>query len=114
MSWLSRKSMLLALSASALVWLWRSRRCAMDEVIEFPKSEAQLAAERMRAVERQIHRYVPPGVRRSIRCPYCNALNFHEPGGLFCCDTLRHAVVTVLVADRALAAAEAGEKQIVH
>ena len=86
----------------------------MDEVIEFPKSEAQLAAERMRAVERQIHRYVPPGVRRSIRCPYCNALNFHEPGGLFCCDTLRHAVVTVLVADRALAAAEAGEKQIVH
>ena len=87
---------------------------SMDEVIEFPKSEAQLAAERMRAVERQIHRYVPPGVRRSIRCPYCNALNFHEPGGLFCCDTLRHAVVTVLVADRALAAAEAGENQIVH
>lgn len=86
----------------------------MDEVIEFPKSEAQLAAERMRSVERQIHRKLPAGLRRSIICPYCGALNYHEPGGLFCCDTLRMAVVTVLVSDRALKAAEAGERSIVH
>ena len=85
----------------------------MDEVIEFPKSEAQLAAERMRSVERQIHRKLPSDVRRSIRCPYCGALNMHEPGVLLCCDTLRMAIVTVLVSDRALAAAEAGERSIV-
>ena len=85
----------------------------MDEVLEFPKSEAQLAEQRMRSVERQIHRKLPEGVARSIRCPYCGSLNFHD-GKMLCCETLRRAVVTVLVSDRALAAAEAGERTIVH
>lgn len=78
------------------------------------KTEQQLAEERMQSVERQIHKYIPANVRRSIRCPYCGGLNFHEPGVLLCCDLLRKAIVTVLVADRALAAAQAGERTIVH
>ncbi len=80
----------------------------MAEVMQ--KSETQLAEERMASVERQIHKHVPAGVKHSILCPYCGAWNFpHQP---LCCDLLRKAVVTVLVADRAIAAAKAGEKAL--
>jgi hypothetical protein len=80
----------------------------MDDVYELPKSETQLAEERMAAVERQLQKNVPRGVKRFILCPYCGSWNF--PHREFCCDLLRKAVVAVLVADRALKAAAAGEK----
>ena len=74
-----------------------------------PPAETQLAEERMAAVERQIHKFVPKGVTRRILCPYCGTWNSPK-GRTFCCELLRHAVVTVLVADRALAQAAAAEK----
>ena len=72
----------------------------MGEFTELPKSDTQLAEERMAAVERQIHAHVPQGVRRQLRCPYCGTLNMHQTGKLMCCDLLRKAVIAVLVADR--------------
>ena len=72
----------------------------MAELAELPKSETQLAEERMAAVERQIHKHVPKGIRHSILCPYCGTWNFpHTP---LCCELLRFAVVSILVADRAI------------
>ncbi len=72
------------------------------------KIDKIIAEERMLSVERQIHAIVPKGAERVIMCPYCGSENLpHVP---FCCDTLRHAVVTVLVADRALLQAAAAEK----
>jgi len=72
------------------------------------KIDKVIAEERMLAVERQVHALVPKGAERVIMCPYCQSENLpHVP---FCCETLRHAVVTVLVADRALKQAAAAEK----
>jgi hypothetical protein len=72
------------------------------------KIDKIIAEERMLAVERQVHAIVPKGAERVILCPYCQSENLpHVP---FCCETLRHAIVTVLVADRALAQAAAAEK----
>ena len=77
----------------------------MDEQVQ---SETKLAEERMSAVERQLHRQLPIGIRRNILCPYCSTWNLpHTP---FCCELLRFAVVSVLVADRALKQAAAAEK----
>ena len=84
----------------------------MSELTELPLSETQLAEKRMASVERQIHAKMPKGIIKRILCPYCGTWNVHEKGKLLCCDTLRQAVIAVLVADRALAAAEAGEKAI--
>ena len=81
----------------------------MNEIKELSKSETQLAEERMAAVERQVHKYVPKGVVRRILCPYCGTWNTRK-GETFCCDLLRRAIVTVLVADRALKQAAAAEK----
>jgi hypothetical protein len=83
----------------------------MAEISELPKSETQLAEDRMEAVERQLHRNLPPGVKRNILCPYCGAWNFPS-GRTFCCELLRFAVVTILVADRALTQAAAAEKAL--
>lgn len=77
-----------------------------------PLSETQLAEKRLESVERQIHQIVPKGVIRRILCPYCGAWNSHTKGKLLCCDLLRRAIVTILVADRALKAAEAGERSM--
>lgn len=72
------------------------------------KIDKIIAEERMASVERQVHAIVPKGAQRVIYCPYCQSENLpHVP---FCCETLRRAVVTVLVADRALAQAAAAEK----
>jgi hypothetical protein len=72
------------------------------------KIDKVIAEERMLAVERQVHALVPKGAERVIMCPYCQSENLpHVP---FCCETLRHAVVTILVADRALKQAAAAEK----
>ena len=72
------------------------------------KIDKIIAEERMLAVERQVHALVPKGAERVIMCPYCQSENLpHVP---FCCETLRHAVVTILVADRALKQAAAAEK----
>ena len=78
----------------------------MNEAIE---SEEQLAEERMAAVERQIHRYLPKGITRRILCPYCGMWNSPQ-GRTFCCELLRYAVVTILVADRAIERAKAAER----
>jgi hypothetical protein len=72
-----------------------------------------LAEERILAVERQIRSPLPKGVERSILCPYCGELNIHN-GQMFCCDLLRKAVLAVLIADRALKSAEAGERALVN
>ena len=84
----------------------------MSELTELPLSETQLAEKRMASVERQINAKMPKGIIKRILCPYCGTWNVHEKGKLLCCDTLRQAVIAVLVADRALAAAEAGEKAL--
>jgi hypothetical protein len=81
----------------------------VGELAEIPKSETQQAIERMDAVERQLHRHLPPGVQRIILCPYCEMWNF-PASRVFCCELLRFAVVTVLVADRAMEALESGER----
>ena len=81
----------------------------MSEQVQSPEDEMILAEERMAAVERQIHKHVPKGVMRRILCPYCGTWNSPK-GRVFCCELLRKAVVTVLVADRALAQAAAAEK----
>ena len=81
----------------------------MTNVIEFPKSEEELATERMAAVERQVHKIVPKGYPVRILCPYCGTWNSPK-GRTFCCQTLRHAIVTVLVADRALKQAAVAER----
>ena len=81
----------------------------MGEIVEFPKTDEELAVERMAAVERQLHKIVPKGYPIRILCPYCGTWNSRK-GRTFCCQTLRHAIVTVLVADRALKQAEAAEK----
>lgn len=83
----------------------------MSEIAEMPKSETQIAEERMASVERQLHKHLPLGIRRNILCPYCRCWNFPE-GRTFCCELLRFAVVTVLVADRAIKAAQAGERAL--
>lgn len=75
--------------------------------------EDQTAKERMDAVERQVHKHIPKGVRRSILCPYCGKWNFHD-GSILCCDLLRKAILAVLIADRMMDVARAGEKEIVH
>lgn len=67
-----------------------------------------LAEERMVTVERQIHAPLVPGTERVILCPYCGSDNLpHVP---FCCDTLRKAVIAVLMADRMMKNAQAAEK----
>jgi hypothetical protein len=81
----------------------------MNNVAELPKSETQLAEERMEAVERQLHKHLPQGVRRNLLCPYCGSWNLPE-SRTFCCELLRFAVVTVLVADRAIKQASAAER----
>jgi hypothetical protein len=70
----------------------------MNEAIELPKSEEQLAEERMASVERQIHEKLKPGQTRCILCPYCDQFNF--PHRQFCCELLRDAVLAVLMVDR--------------
>jgi hypothetical protein len=84
----------------------------MGELAELPKSETQLAEERMIAVERQVHKSVPPGVKHTILCPYCGNWNF--PHTSLCCELLRFAVTTILVADRAIKTAQAGERALVN
>ena len=84
----------------------------MAELFEMPKSETQLAEECMAAVERQVHKKLPAGATRAILCPYCGTWNF--PHRSFCCETLRYAIVTICVADRALKAAEATERAMVN
>jgi hypothetical protein len=79
----------------------------MDGVIELPKSETQIAEERMAAVERQIHRMCKEGPRPTL-CPYCGHWNL--PKTSFCCETMRMAVVTVLAADRMIRNAQAAER----
>ena len=81
----------------------------MSELAEMPKSETQLAEERMAAVERQLHKHLPQGVRRNLLCPYCGSWNM-PASRTFCCELMRFAVVTVLVADRALKQAAAADK----
>ena len=72
------------------------------------KIDKIIAEERMLSVERQVHAIVPKGAERVIICPYCQSENLpHVP---FCCDTLRRAIVTVLVADRAMKQAAAAER----
>jgi hypothetical protein len=83
------------------------------KLAEMSKSETQIAEGRMAAVERQLHKHIPPGIRRSILCPYCGYWNFPE-SRTFCCELLRFAVVTVLVADRALKTAQAQERTLVN
>ena len=78
----------------------------MDECVQ---DDTQLAVQRMESVERQLHKYLPKGIRRNLLCPYCSKWNFPE-SRTFCCELLRFAVVTVLVADRAMRQAEAAEK----
>jgi uncharacterized OB-fold protein len=84
----------------------------MGELVELPKSETQIAEERMAAVERQVHKVLPAGSTRAILCPYCGSWNF--PHQSFCCETLRFAVVTICVADRALKTAQANERAMVN
>lgn len=79
----------------------------MSEVIELPKSETQLAEERMAAVERQVHRACKEGLR-PLLCPYCG--NWNLPRAALCCETFRMAVVTVLAADRMMRNAQAAER----
>lgn len=81
----------------------------MDNVTEIPKSETQLAEERVKAVERQINRHLPPGCRASILCPYCGTWNFNDGKG-FCCDLLRRAVLAVMMGKRAMKMQEAAER----
>ena len=75
--------------------------------------EKILAEEKVLFIERQIRQPSIPGIERTIVCPYCGETNVHDEK-LLCCDLLRKAIVMILVGDRALAAAEAGEKAIVH
>ena len=70
--------------------------------------EEELAAERVASVERQLHKHVPPGVRRNLLCPYCGSWNF--PHTSMCCDLMRKAVIAVLMSDRLLKNAEIAEK----
>ena len=81
---------------------------SVDMALLPERTDAQIAADRMASVERQLHQKIPPGIPRSILCPYCSSWNF--PHRQFCCDTLRQAVVTVLMCDRALKVAEAAER----
>lgn len=76
---------------------------------ELPKSETLMAEERMASVERQLHKHLPRGIRRNLLCPYCGSWNLPS-SRTFCCELMRFAVVTVLVADRALRQATAYEK----
>lgn len=82
---------------------------AMPEVSSSSTQETKLAEERLLSIERQLHKSVPKGVQRNIICPYCGRMNFQRKR-TFCCELLRFAVVTVLVADRAMRQAEAAEK----
>ena len=70
-------------------------------------NEDDLAAKRMETVERQIRAKCRAGYKR-ILCPYCG--HWNKRGREFCCDLLRKAVVAVLLGDRALETAEAGER----
>lgn len=79
----------------------------MSDVSVMPKSETQIAEERMAAVERQVHKACREGAR-PLLCPYCGAWNM--PKAKLCCEWMRLAVTTVLVADRALKQAEAAER----
>ena len=74
-----------------------------------PEDEMLMADKRMEAVERQLHKHIPAGIPRRILCPYCGTWNSPK-GRTFCCDLLRKAVVTVLVADRALKQAAVAER----
>lgn len=85
----------------------------MGELSEMPKSEDELAGERMLSVERQLHQHLPRGVQRNIVCPYCGRMNF-QSNRRFCCDLLRRAVLAVLMADRMLKTAEAAERASVN
>ena len=76
-------------------------------MIDTVKSEDQLGAERIASVERQVHASCKPGYKR-ILCPYCG--HWNKRGSELCCEMLRKAIVAVLLADRALAVAEAGER----
>lgn len=80
----------------------------MNDLTELPESETQLAEKRMDAVERQIHAPLAAGLTRRILCPYCLHWNF--PHRKFCCELMRKAVVTVLMADRMLRQAEIAER----
>jgi uncharacterized OB-fold protein len=80
----------------------------MNDPIQLPKPESVLAEENMASVERQIHKTVPRGTRHNILCPYCGRWNF--PHRELCCDLLRQAVIAVLLGDRMMKTAEAGEK----
>ena len=84
----------------------------MGELKTLPKSETQIAEKRMAAVERQVHRQRAPGSKLAILCPYCGSWNF--PHQSFCCETLRLAIVTICVADRALKTAQANERAMVN
>jgi hypothetical protein len=44
----------------------------------------------------QITRVLLPGIKRVIRCPYCNVANIE--GQPLCCDFLRSAIVEALAA----------------
>jgi hypothetical protein len=84
---------------------------AVQELPSDAAQETRLAEKRMLAVERQLHKHLPHGIRRNILCPYCGMWNMPE-SRTFCCELLRFAVVTVLVADRALKQASAAEKAL--
>ena len=60
-------------------------------------SEDIVARQRLKSVKDQIvaAKDAPKGTVAQIVCPYCNTLNFE--GGTICCETMRKAVITILM-----------------
>ena len=54
------------------------------------------ARQRLKMVKEQIDS--PHAGTFDLACPYCQA--FTSPGKSFCCDTLRKAVITLLMGER--------------
>ena len=63
-------------------------------------TEDLAARNRLKCVKEQIEQAqsAPPGTIRQILCPYCDTLNTENHS--VCCDTLRKAIVTVLIGQR--------------
>ena len=80
----------------------------MNDPIELPKSEEQLAQERLESVVRQLNEPLRPDQKRVILCPYCDRFNFAHRE--LCCDLLRQAILAVLIGERMMKTAEAGER----
>jgi DNA-directed RNA polymerase subunit RPC12/RpoP len=80
----------------------------MGELAE--KSEEQIAEDRLGSVLRQV-RAAQSGKSSNpkILCPYCGHWNFMR-GRRMCCHPLRHAIIAILVGDRAMKNAEIAER----